>query len=193
MSFSLGAAKVQAENAVLLNLNGQSQRQQKGTFMRKFLLFALAVAVGALVLGSDAGRAADRHVGYYYPEPVSREVYDARVPTLHDSDRLRRIGFVTILMAQMLKNPYPPQFAIFAKGAESEKLIITSLSDNRYNTLFRARALFAMLTAMARSTNFFKEQPGSDRYTFFDLAKLLGFELITFTDGDKFAHQIVLE
>jgi hypothetical protein len=50
-----------------------------------------------------------------------------------------------------------------------------------------------MLTSMARATNFFKEQPGADRYTFFDLAKLLGFELITFTDGAKFAHQIVLE
>ncbi len=57
----------------------------------------------------------------------------------------------------------------------------------------RARALFAMLTAMARDTEFFREQPSADQYTFFDLAKLLGFELITFTDGDKFAHQIVLE
>jgi len=161
--------------------------------MRKFLLFAMSIAVGAIGLGSEAGWAQDRHVGYYYPEPASREVYDARVPTLHDSDRLRRIGFVTVLTAQMLKNPYPPQFAIFAKGAESEKLIVAGLTDNGYNTLFRARALFAMLTSMARSTNFFKEQPGADRYTFFDLAKLLGFELITFTDGDKFAHQIVLE
>jgi len=153
----------------------------------------MSIAVGAIGLGSEAGWAQDRHVGYYYPEPASREVYDARVPTLHDSDRLRRIGFVTVLTAQMLKNPYPPQFAIFAKGAESEKLIVAGLTDNGYNTLFRARALFAMLTSMARSTNFFKEQPGADRYTFFDLAKLLGFELITFTDGDKFAHQIVLE
>lgn len=164
--------------------------------MRKFLLFAMIMAVGAAAtmgLRSGAGWAADRHVDYYYPEPTSREVYDARVPTLHDSDRLRRIGFVTVLTSQMLKNPYPPQFAIFAKGAQSEKLIVAGLTDNGYNTLFRARALFAMLTSMARATNFFKEQPGADRYTFFDLAKLLGFELITFTDGDAFAHQIVLE
>jgi len=62
-----------------------------------------------------------------------------------------------------------------------------------YNALFRARALFAMSASMARSTNFFKEQPGADRHTFFDLAKLLGFEVITFTDGDAFAPQIVLE
>ncbi len=169
---------------------------RKGFEMRRFLLFALTMAVFAAAtmgLGAGDARAQDRHVGYYYPAPSSREVYDARVPTLHDSDRLRRIGFVTILTAQMLNNPYPPQFAIFAKGAESEKLIITGLTDNGYNTLFRARALFAMLTSMARATDFFKEQPGADRYTFFDLAKLLGFELITFTDGKAFAHQIVLE
>lgn len=160
--------------------------------MAKFAVLLMAVAVGAMVAGPDAVRADDRHVDYYYPEPSSREVYDARVPTLQGSDRRRRIGFVTVLSAQMLQNPYPPQFAIFAKGAESEKMIVTGLTDNGYNTLFRARALFAMLTAMARSTKFFQEQPNADRYTFFDLAKLLGFTQITFTDGDLFAHQIEL-
>jgi len=65
------------------------------------------IVVGVAGLWSDSVTAADRHVDYYYPEPTSREVYDARVPTLHDSDRLRRIGFVTVLTAQMLKNPYP--------------------------------------------------------------------------------------
>ncbi len=160
--------------------------------MRNIVAVSLAIAVGVIGFWSPAGWAADRHVGYYYPEPASREVYDARVPTLQDSDRRRRIGFVTVLTAQILQNPYPPQFAIFAKGAESEKLIVTGLSDNGYNTLFRARALFAMLTAMARSTKFFQEQPDADRYTFFDLAKMLGFQQITFTDGDAFAHQIEL-
>lgn len=129
---------------------------------------------------------------YYYPEPASREVYEARVPTLQGSDRRRRVGFVTVLTTQMLNNPYAPQFVVFAKGAEAEKLIVTGLSDNGYDTLFRARALFAMLTAMARSTQLFQEQPNADRYTFFDLAKLLGFQQITFTDGDAFAHQIEL-
>jgi hypothetical protein len=160
--------------------------------MRKFAVSLVVVAVGAIGAWSDAARADDRHIDYYYPEPLSREVYDARVPTLRESDRRRRIGFVTVLTAQMLQNPYPPQFAIFAKGTESEKLIVTGLTDNGYNTLFRARALFAMLSAMARSTKFFQEQPDADRYTFFDLTKLLGFQQITFTDGDAFAHQIEL-
>jgi hypothetical protein len=134
----------------------------------------------------------DRHAGYYYPEPGSSENYDARVPILPGSDRTRRIGFVTVMTNEMLQNPYPPQFAIFAKGADAEKLIITSLHANSYNTLYRARALFAMMTAIARNTALFREHPNADRYTFFDLAHLLGFEQITITDGDGFAHQIEL-
>ena len=38
----------------------------------------------------------------------------------------------------------------------------------------------------------FREQPNADQYTFFDLAHLLGFEQITFTDGETFAHRIEL-
>ena len=49
-----------------------------------------------------------------------------------------------------------------------------------------------MLTAVARGTPFFQEQPDADRFSFFDLAKLLGFEKITYTDGADFAHQIKL-
>ena len=71
-------------------------------------------------------------------------------------------------------------------------MIVTALYGDGYNTLFRARALFAMLTAMARATPFFAEQAAVDRYTFFDLALLLGFTQITFTDGERFAHQVTL-
>lgn len=162
------------------------------------MIVAMALA-GVLALASGAARAGagdesgDHHVGYYYPAPATHEVYQARVPTLPDSDRRRRIGFVTVLTGQMLQNPYPPQFAVFAKGTEAQKLIITALTDNGYNTLYRARALFAMLTAMARGTRFFQDLPEADRYTFFDLAKLLGFSQITFTDGNAFAHQIEIK
>lgn len=157
------------------------------------LLGVLCWGVGTRTdLAQAQSAAQDRHAGYYYPEPETREVYEARVPRLPGSDRLRRIGFVTVMTNEMLKNPYPPQFAIFAKGAEAEKLIISSLNENAYNTLYRARALFAMMTAIARSTQLFQEQPNADRFTFFDLAHLLGFEQITFTDGASFAHQIEL-
>jgi hypothetical protein len=158
-------------------------------------LFALlaAVAAGVGLAAATASAAEDeRHIGYYYPAPQSEEIYDARLPVLPDSDRRRRVGFVTVLTAQMLERPYPPRIVVFAKGAEAEKLIITAIADDGYDTLYRARALFAMLTAMARATPFFADQADADRYTFFDLLKLLGFTQLTFTDGDRFAHRVVL-
>ncbi|MEK9660941.1 MAG: molybdopterin-guanine dinucleotide biosynthesis protein A [Alphaproteobacteria bacterium] len=150
------------------------------------------MALGSLAAGNAGAASDERHIGYYYPEPRSEEIYDARLPVLPDSDRRRRIGFVTVLTAEMLNRPYPPRIVVFAKGAQAEKLIITAVSDGSFNTLYRARALFAMMTAMARATPFFADQADSDRYTFFDLLKLLGFTQLTFTDGDSFAHRVVL-
>ena len=153
----------------------------------------LALAAGLVVLAAGATAAADRHAGYYYPSPQTHETYQARAETLPDSDRRRRIGFVTAMTTQMLANPYPPPCAVFAKGDEAEKLIIVSLHEDGYNTLYRARALLAMLTATARITPFFQQNAVADYFTFLDLAKLLGFVRITISDGDRFAHQITIE
>ncbi|MDX1512634.1 MAG: molybdopterin-guanine dinucleotide biosynthesis protein A [Gammaproteobacteria bacterium] len=153
-----------------------------------------ALLLGALVWSaSGTVGAADRHAGYYYPIPATSEVYEARAAILPDANRKRRILFVTELTNQMLNNPYPPPVAIFAKGAEAEKLIITSLYEDGYNTMYRMRGLLAMLSARARVTPIFREYEVEDLFTFFDLLKLLGFELVTVTDGDRFAHQIRLE
>ena len=132
-------------------------------------------------------------IPYYYPAPASQETYAARTQTLADASRRHRIAFVTALTNQMLANSYPPPFAIFAKGDQAQKLIIVSLYDNAYNTLYRARGLFAMLTATSRTTAFFQQHAVQDVFTFFDLAKLLGFQQITITDGDRFAHQVLIE
>lgn len=137
--------------------------------------------------------AQDRHAGYYYPTPASSETYVSRTPTLADSDRRRRIGFVTELSNQMLDSPYPPPFALFAKGDDAQKMIITSLHANSLNTLYRMRGLLAQLTARARSTPMFRAYEVDDLFTFLDLLKLLGFRQLTFTDGDRFAHQILIE
>ena len=94
------------------------------------------------------------------------------------------------MTAQMMSNPYPPPFAIFAKGDEAEKLIIVGLYFNSYNTLYRMRALLAILTASSRMTPFFNEVGVEDYFTFFDLAKLLGYTQITVSDGRDFAHRI---
>jgi hypothetical protein len=149
---------------------------------------ALTLMMTASVGATEGKR--DRHVGYYYPQPASEEEYEARAVALPDASRKRRILFVTELTNQMMSNPYPPPVAVFAKGGEARKLIITSLYADGYNTLYRMRGLLALLSARARSTAIFREYQVEDLFTFLDLLKLLGFEKVTVTDGDLFAHQI---
>ncbi len=132
----------------------------------------------------------DRHAGYYYPQPGSHEIYKARATTLAQASRKGRIVFVTDLVNQMMNNPYPPPFAIYAKGVDAEKMIITGLNANAYNTLYRMRGLLALLSARARSTPIFRKYQVEDLFTYLDLLKLLGFKRLTLTDGDQFAHQI---
>lgn len=152
------------------------------------VFLALTLAAG------PAATADDRHADYYYPTPQSTEVYVARASVLPEASRRSRIAFVTHVMNEMIrKNPYPPQYAIFAKGAEAEKMIIVGIAGESYNTLYRMRALLAMLTAVARTTPLFKEEQVEDYFTYLDLCKMLGFKLLTVSDGKGFAHQIRIE
>ena len=144
----------------------------------------------ALVLWFSPAFADDRHAGYYYPEPTSTERYTARAPILDGNDRKRRRDFVTGIIREIADEPYPPTYAMFAKGAEAEKLIVVAVQDGFYDTVFRARALFAALTSLARQTPLFAEFDRDDRFTFFDLCYMLGFEQITISDGKNFAHQV---
>jgi hypothetical protein len=150
----------------------------------------IALATFPAVTGAWAG---DRHAGYYYPEPSSREVYQARSQTLPNADRATRIGFVTGIAKHISEQPYPPQAVMFAKGAEAEKLIIVALVDGRIDTLYRARAVLANMTAAARMLPAFQEMGVQDTFTFLDLAKMLGFKQITISDGRDFAHQLTIE
>lgn len=154
---------------------------------------ALLVASLWLIVVPSVSNAADRHANYYYPTPETNETYKARAQTLPESGRRSRIAFVTGLTNRMLQNPYPPEFAIFAKGAEAEKLIIVSVKADTYNTIYRMRALLATLTSVARATPLFKDGAVEDFFTFFDLCKMLGFEKITVSDGRSFAHRINIE
>jgi hypothetical protein len=153
-----------------------------------------AVLAGALSLAAFAARADDRHAEYYYPAPQSSEVYEARAEILPEASRRSRIAFVTHVMNEMIrKNPYPPQYAIFAKGTEAEKMIIVGLVGDSYDTLYRMRALLAMLTAVARTTPLFKEERVEDYFTYLDLCRMLGFKQLTVSDGKTFAHQIRID
>ncbi len=160
--------------------------------IRTLLIKPLLAAT--LLTGASLGPVAaeDRHVGYYYPEPQEIEVYEPRVLELPGNDRLRRIGFVTGMMTGLMSQPYPPTVSIFAKGAEAEKLIIVGLEDHRYNSAYRMRGLLAMMTAFARNTPALQQTGYEEYLTFFDLCGMLGFQQITFTDGQDFAHQILL-
>ena len=131
--------------------------------------------------------AADRHAGYYYPPTVTHETYNSRAIAMAEASRSARIQFVTTLTQQMLGKPHAPEYAIFAKGAEAEKLIIVGLRPGSMSTLYRARAVLAMLTSVARSSRLFNEFGVQDFFTFFDLAKLFGFVQVTVSDGDLLA------
>ena len=92
----------------------------------------------------------------------------------------------------MLSNPYPPDFAVFAKGEQAEKLLIVAMRDGVIDSIYRARALLAMLTSVSRATPLFQDYGVAEVFTFFDLLKILGFAQLTISDGDDFAHQVLI-
>ena len=162
--------------------------------MTRFGRFAAAlIGAAALALGAVAATAEDRHAGYYYPKPQSQEDYKARSRVLPDTNKTARINFVTAITNKMIQANYPPPYAIFAKGTEAEKLIIVTLSDTAFNTLYRGRALFAMLSAQARTTPIFRQHKVEAFFTFFDLINMMGFKQITVSDGRTYAHQVFLK
>lgn len=135
----------------------------------------------------------DLHQDYYYPAPQTVEHYASRVVTLPDSDKIRRQGFVIGMARQQQGGQFAPDYVIFAKGEDSQKLIITALHDGSLDTIYRARGLFASLTMLARATPFFQKNAQPEEATFFDLLKLLGFRQVTVTDGKEFCHQVIID
>ena len=163
-------------------------------FQLPAVLFRLhVVLLLALVSAPWPATATDRHAGYYYPDVTSRETYVARAQVLAQANREMRIGFVVAQTMGQREHQYPPRYALFSKGENAEKMIIIGLDEHSFATLYRARGVLAQLTSVARSTEFFRNLAVEDYFTFFDLAKMLGFEQITISDGREFAHQITLE
>ncbi|GAB5468171.1 MAG: hypothetical protein Kilf2KO_12010 [Rhodospirillales bacterium] len=173
---------------------------------RLLLPLALVLSVLALPVAADQNQPAvvitppdeqetggrDRHIGYYYGPPNSQETFTARATPSPDTSRAHRVGFVTGLEVEIAKRGHPIPYAIFAKGAEAQKLIIVALQDGPMDTLIRARGVLANLTAQARLTPLLRENNVSEWFTFFDLCRVLGFEQITLTDGKSWTHQVFL-
>jgi hypothetical protein len=156
------------------------------------IAFAVSLAALAAIVPGSPAAAADRHAGYYYPNP-STESYVSRAQTLATSSREQRVAFVIALTGELMSRPYPPQYSIFAKGDQAEKLIIVALSEGAISSLYQARALLAQLTSVARASDFFREMAVDDIFTFLDLGKLLGFQRLTVSDGRTYAHQIAIQ
>lgn len=133
------------------------------------------------------------HEGYYYPAVTSKEVYTARARNNPNIGRDSRVRFVTELTALQSRAAYAPQYAIFAKGSDAQKIIIVALNDDVFGSLYRARGVLAQLTAFSRRTPFFIENDVADIFTFFDLLRYLGFERLTISDGREFSHQVDFE
>jgi len=164
-----------------------------GGGVRFAVVIWLVAGLGAVFDAPPAvAQPADRHEEYYYPKVSSRETYVSRARVMDDSDRARRLGFVSGLTQQLADMPYAPTYAIFAKGGEADRLIIVAYGEGQLNTIYRARALFASLTSLSRLTTLFRELQVEELFTFFDLCKLLGFRTITISDGALFAHQVTL-
>ncbi|RED52304.1 hypothetical protein [Aestuariispira insulae] len=161
----------------------------RGKMIGGVLAFLLAYVSGQAAAQQDI----DRYVGYYYPAPQTRELYDSPVETLAEASKITRIAFVTAVTGQSMRHPYPPDYALFAKGQDSKKLIIVGLDSGRYNSLYRMRALLAIMTAMARTTPMFRETPGSENLNFLDMVWAMGFESVTISDGLTATHQIFLK
>jgi len=136
--------------------------------------------------------AQDSHAQYYYPQPQTRESYISRSPHLPNITKRSRVAFTVGLNSQQHKRGYAPGYHVFAKGLQAEKLIIVAAGGDRYNTLYRLRALLASMTSDARTSPLFQQAPNPENLNFLDLCSAIGFARVTISDGDKIAHRIDL-
>lgn len=153
---------------------------------------ALILLAWVLLLATPALAESDHRAGYYYPAITSDEYFERSFQNTPPADREVRINFVTQITKAQLDAPEPPRFSIFAKGNDAEHMIIVALDDQIFRTLYRARAQLAQLTSNARGTDFFINNNIQFSATWFDLAKLLGFEDIVISDGVVWSHKILL-
>lgn len=86
-----------------------------------------------------AAPASERYVLYYYPQITSEEVSARAIIDVPPPNKEVRVRFISMLTQAQLDAPETPRFVVFAKGAESDTLIMTALDDEVFKTIYRAR------------------------------------------------------
>ncbi len=142
---------------------------------------------------AEAAKHEDRHSGYYYPAPQTSETYSSNMPVMKGVTKKSRIGFVVGITELQLKHAFAPDFIMFAKGEEAEKLIIIVVDQNRFQTLYQLRALMAFASTQARTSPLFAKTGMLEELTFLDLCHIAGFGQVTISNGNNISHQISLK
>jgi len=156
------------------------------------ILIAAIIAVSLAVASFGGAAWAAGRDSYYYPPVNSEEVFVRDLALAPIPRRAVRVGLITRITRTQLAAPESPRFVIFAKGDEAKHMIIIALDDQVFKTVYRARAVLAQLTSNVRSADFFTSNI-EDYATWFDLAKLLGFDDLVISDGATWSHRVIFE
>jgi hypothetical protein len=156
------------------------------------ILIAAIIAVSLAVASFGGAAWAAGRDSYYYPPVNSEEVFARDLALAPIPRRAVRVGLITRITRTQLAAPESPRFVIFAKGDEAKHMIIIALDDQVFKTVYRARAVLAQLTSNVRSADFFNSNI-EDYATWFDLAKLLGFDDLVISDGATWSHRVIFE
>ncbi len=157
------------------------------------LALSSAPALAQTATTPAAPASVDRYVGYYYPATTSTETFESTMQPLPNIDKAQRIMFTTIVAQGTLQSAYRVPYAVFTKGGQSDHMIVVGLQVGELGTIYRVRAVLANMTTMARLSSFFQEKTVAEEATFFDLLKMMGFRMLTVSDGDKITHQVTLK
>ena len=159
----------------------------------KTLIAAALLAATTGLVAEDRAFSADRHAGYYYPEVRTTEDYNSPLRRLPLVTKRSRVGLIVGLNEKQLARNFSPGYHMFAKGEESQKLIVISIESDKYQTLYQLRALLATMSTMARTSPLFANSGSPENLNFLDLCKMAGFTQITLSNGIDVSHQIFIK
>lgn len=139
---------------------------------------------------SASAQNSDLLAGYYYPEITSQESFSRVLDIEFDATAKLRVDFITTLTRSSFESPANPNYVVFVKGSEAQKLIIVALDSEVFKTLFRARAVLAQLTSNLRGGLFRDDERLRVAGTFYDLLQMMEFDTLVISDGESWSHRV---